>query len=73
MALKTNTAEYTIELKNVSKIFPGVKALEKVNFNLCPGEVHALIGENGAGKSTMVKIIAGIYPHDGGSIFINDQ
>ena len=73
MALKTNTKKYVIELKNISKIFPGVKALEKVNFNLCYGEVHALVGENGAGKSTMVKIIAGIYPHDEGSVFINEQ
>lgn len=73
MALKTNAAKYVLDLKNISKIFPGVKALEKVNFNLCAGEAHALIGENGAGKSTMVKIIAGIYQQDEGSIFINDQ
>ncbi|MHB8278324.1 MAG: sugar ABC transporter ATP-binding protein [Candidatus Humimicrobiaceae bacterium] len=73
MALKTNTAEYVIELKNISKIFPGVKALEKVNFDLCSSEVHALIGENGAGKSTMIKIIAGFYPPDEGSIFMNGQ
>lgn len=73
MALKTNTAEYVLDLKNISKIFPGVKAIEKVNFNLCAGEVHALIGENGAGKSTIVKIIAGIYQQDEGSIFINNQ
>ena len=53
MALKTNTVEYVIELKSISKIFPGVTALEKVNFDLYPGEVHALIGENGAGKSTI--------------------
>lgn len=69
MALKKNLENYILDLKNISKIFPGVRALEKINFNLRPGEVHALIGENGAGKSTMIKIIAGIYSQNEGSIF----
>ena len=62
-----------LELKEITKIFPGVVALDSVNFSLYQGEVHALIGENGAGKSTLVNIIAGVYPHDGGEIFLNGE
>ena len=51
-------SEYVLELKGITKIFPGVKALNNVQFQLKPGEVHALMGENGAGKSTMNKIAA---------------
>lgn len=57
---------YIVELENVSKSFPGVRALNKVNFNLKAGEVLALLGENGAGKSTLMKILAGIYVKDEG-------
>lgn len=60
-----------IELKGISKVFPGVKALDKVSFSLKAGEVHALIGENGAGKSTLMKIISGIYNRDEGEYLIN--
>ena len=59
-----------IEMKDISKQFPGVKALDKVSFSLKPGEVHALLGENGAGKSTLVKIISGICDRDEGKYFI---
>tara|TARA_Y100000590_G_scaffold31114_1_gene34492 strand:- start:2328 stop:3806 length:1479 start_codon:yes stop_codon:yes gene_type:complete len=62
-----------IQIKNVSKNFPGIKALNKVNFNLNHNSIHALIGENGAGKSTLVKIINGFYCPDEGEIFINDK
>ena len=64
-------SEYLIELKGISKVFPGVKALDKVSFFLKAGEVHALIGENGAGKSTLMKIISGIYNRDEGEYLIN--
>ena len=54
-------SEYVLELKGITKIFPGVKALNNVQFQLKPGEVHALMGENGAGKSTFIKVITGWY------------
>ena len=62
-----------LDLTHVSKSFPGVRALEDVGFSLSPGEVTALIGENGAGKSTIVKILTGIYTPDEGGIRIGDQ
>ena len=54
-------SEYVLELKGITKIFPGVKALNNVQFQLKPGEVHALMGENGAGKSTFIKVITGVH------------
>lgn len=62
--------ELLIELKNVSKSFPGVKTLDQVSFQLRPGEVHALVGENGAGKSSLIKIISGVYQPDEGEIYL---
>ena len=62
-----------IELRNITKIFPGVKALSDVCFTLFPGEVHALCGENGAGKSTLIKVMTGAHQADGGEYFIDGQ
>ena len=62
-----------LEMKNICKNFPGVKALDNVSFELWPGEIHALIGENGAGKSTLMKVLTGIYKQDSGSIFLKDK
>lgn len=59
---------YLLELKAITKKFPGVLALDNVNFDLKKGEVHALIGENGAGKSTLIKILTGYYSKDSGEI-----
>ena len=52
-----------LEMKNITKIFPGVKALDNVSFQVAEGEIHCLVGENGAGKSTLMKVLSGVYPH----------
>ena len=62
--------DYIVELKDVTKSFPGVLALDKVQFNLKGGEVMALLGENGAGKSTLMKILSGVYTRDAGEMKI---
>lgn len=65
--------ERILELKNISKSFYGVKALQNVNFNCRKGEVHCLAGENGAGKSTLLKILSGLYQPDDGEIQLFDE
>ena len=62
-----------LTLKNISKSFPGVKALDDVSVEFKEGEIHALLGENGAGKSTFMKIICGIYQPDSGEIWLDDK
>lgn len=62
-----------LKLRNISKSFPGVKALSNVDFTLCEGEVHALMGENGAGKSTLIKVLTGVYEKDEGHIYIGNN
>ncbi|AML50156.1 sugar ABC transporter ATP-binding protein [Falsihalocynthiibacter arcticus] len=62
-----------VSMDAITKTFPGVKALDQVTLDLYPGQVTALVGENGAGKSTTVKILTGIYPPDGGTIRINGE
>ncbi|MFF7438116.1 multiple monosaccharide ABC transporter ATP-binding protein [Streptomyces sp. NPDC008122] len=54
-----------LEMRSISKSFPGVKALSEVNLSVAAGEVHAICGENGAGKSTLMKVLSGVYPHGG--------
>ena len=66
-------SEYVLELKGVTKIFPGVKALNQVHFSLKKGEVHALMGENGAGKSTFIKVITGVHRADEGELFLDGK
>lgn len=56
-------AEFILEMRNITKLFPGVRALDNVNLNVRKGEIHALVGENGAGKSTLMNVLSGIYPH----------
>ena len=66
-------SEFVLEMRDVSKTFPGVKALDHVQLRLHPGKVHALMGENGAGKSTLMKCMFGIYKMDEGEILIDGQ
>ena len=63
--------EVLIEVKNVVKSFPGVKALKDVSMDFRKGEVHAICGENGAGKSTLIKILTGVYTMDSGEYYID--
>jgi ABC-type sugar transport system ATPase subunit len=63
--------EPVLQMKGISKQFPGVQALKDVDFSVLPGEVHCLVGENGAGKSTLIKIMTGAQPKDAGTILIN--
>lgn len=58
-----------LRMEKISKSFPGVKALDSVHFELKRGEVHAIAGENGAGKSTFMKVLTGIYKQDEGEIY----
>ena len=66
-------AEPILELRGITKIFPGVKALNQVQFDLYPGEIHALMGENGAGKSTFIKVIMGVHQAEEGEMLLNGK
>lgn len=66
-------AEYLLEMIDITKEFPGVKALNEVTLRIRPGEIHALMGANGAGKSTLMKILAGIYSPDSGNIILRGE
>lgn len=67
--------KYILEMKNINKTFPGVKALDNINIKVKSGEIHALCGENGAGKSTLIKILSGVYPYGSyeGSIILEGK
>jgi len=56
-------SDVILEMRNITKTFPGVKALDNVSFSVAQGEIHALVGENGAGKSTLMNVLSGVYPH----------
>src|SRR5215813_9199263 len=68
-----DTSDLLLELTGISKRFPGVVALDSVDFDLRRGEVHVLFGENGAGKSTLINIVAGTYAPDAGRFFYQGQ
>ncbi len=57
------TRDVILEMRDITKTFPGVKALQNVNLDIRAGEIHAIVGENGAGKSTLMKVLSGVYPH----------
>ena len=65
--------ENILEMKKIVKIFPGVKALDQVDFDARRGEVHCLIGANGAGKSTLMKVLSGAYTEDEGEIYFDNK
>jgi ribose transport system ATP-binding protein len=67
------SAALALEMRNITKTFPGVRALDDVSFGCARGEVHALCGENGAGKSTLIKILGGVYQPDAGRIQIDGR
>lgn len=64
-----------LEMRNITKEFPGVKALDNISFAVKQGEIHCLVGENGAGKSTLMKVLSGVYPHGtySGDIYFNGE
>ena len=67
------SSEYVVELRNCTKTFPGVIALNKMQLAVKPGEILGLIGENGAGKSTLIKVLTGVHKPDEGEIYVNGQ
>lgn len=68
-------SQYILEMKNITKLFPGVRALDEVNLQVKEGEIHALVGENGAGKSTLMNVLSGIHPYGSyeGEILYNNE
>lgn len=72
-AASSQTSPLVVEMKNVTKRFPGVLANDRVNFDLRKGEIHALLGENGAGKSTLMNVLAGLYRAEAGTILVNGK
>ncbi|MGI9252340.1 MAG: sugar ABC transporter ATP-binding protein [Thermomicrobiales bacterium] len=65
--------EYVVEMRDIVKTFPGVRALDGVSFAVRPGEIHALVGKNGAGKSTLMQILNGLFQQDSGDIFVRGE
>ena len=65
--------ENVIELKHITKVFPGIKANDDISLTLRKGEIHALLGENGAGKSTLMSVLFGLYQQDGGEIYVRGE
>ena len=71
--MNPSSDRFILEIKGLCKSFPGVQALDSVDISIREGEVHALVGENGAGKSTFIKVITGVHQAEEGEIFINGE
>lgn len=71
--MKNNNTNVILEIKEVSKSFPGVKALDRVSLDITKGTIHGIVGENGAGKSTLMKILSGVYEKDSGEIIFDKK
>ena len=72
-AAETAARTPVVEMRNIVKVFPGVRALDDVSFTVKPGEIHALVGKNGAGKSTLMHVLTGLYTPDSGTICIRGE
>ena len=68
-----NSTDVILSVRNISKSFPGVKALDDVSLDIKYGVVHGIVGENGAGKSTLMKILSGVYTKDAGTILFDGE
>ena len=73
MIERMDCVKTVLELRNIKKIFGGTTVLDDINISFLQGEFHALVGENGAGKSTIIKIISGVYQADGGKVYLDDK
>src|ERR1044071_6109373 len=75
MSTESDSRTPLLEMRDITKSFPGVRALDGVSFDLHRGELHALVGENGAGKSTLMKVLGGVYPFGtyGGDVVIDGE
>ena len=71
--MEEENIENVLELRHITKIFPGIKANDDISLTLRKGEVHALLGENGAGKSTLMSMVSGLYQPDEGEILLNGK
>jgi len=69
--MNNNNSDAILKIKDVSKSFPGVKALDRVSLDIFRGTIHGIVGENGAGKSTLMKILSGVYQKDSGEIIFD--
>ena len=73
MSVPEDSPQPLLRAKGISRRFPGVLALDNVDFDVLPGEVHALVGENGAGKSTLINVMAGVHQPSGGVLEVNGR
>lgn len=71
--MEEENIENVLELRHITKVFPGIKANDDISLTLRKGEVHALLGENGAGKSTLMSMVSGLYQPDEGEILLNGK